>query len=110
MPEEWDDTALSLIDALLFLWRMTRPDIAAPVVRLSRMSTKWITTEGKYLTRLCSYLNDTIGDGVHARLRRDDDDKLEIPEWNDAELCGDSSTTRSTSGWWIELAIPGTNR
>ena len=96
-------SACSYVASLLSLARMGRPDIMVAVVRLARWVTKWETCHDHALIRLFGYLKGTMGHVLRSTAIVNSVPDLVI--WSDADLAGDCTDTRSTSGTWIELCF-----
>eukprot|EP00971_Amphidinium_carterae_P349384 6490992-Amphidinium_carterae.1 len=101
-------TASSHIATLLFLARMSRPDLMTSVMKLSRWVSKWEHGHDVQLRRLFEYLKGTIKTCLVSHVQRDS--PLEFIIWTDADLNGDPSDSKSTSGLWIELKSEGCER
>jgi len=60
----------------------------------------------KALNRVFAYLNHTSDMEIYGELGPDDFDDVRIHLYTDADWNGDASTTKSTSGLFIELHAP----
>eukprot|EP00971_Amphidinium_carterae_P116855 2314279-Amphidinium_carterae.1 len=100
-PGRFARVAASHVATLLFLTRMARPDIATPVVRLSRSVTKWKMEHDRALIRLFSYLKRTSDTVMSFEMSHTEDIALRM--WCDSDLAGDKTDCKSTSGFWLEL-------
>eukprot|EP00971_Amphidinium_carterae_P332784 6467110-Amphidinium_carterae.1 len=86
---------------------MARPDILVAVTRLTRFVSKWTRAHDVALIRLFGYIKGSLGHRLKDRL--DKDRPIEVHVWSDADLCGDPTDTKSTSGVWIELRSQGSD-
>eukprot|EP00971_Amphidinium_carterae_P059634 1179298-Amphidinium_carterae.2 len=101
-------TASSHIATLLFLARMSRPDIMTAVMKLSRWVSKWEHVHDLHLKRLFEYLKGTAQMCIKSCVQPNV--PLEFIVWTDADLNGDPSDSKSTSGLWIEVKSVGSDR
>ena len=93
--------AASIVCALLYVARSSRPDVLFAVCRLTRYLTKWMVRQDMWLCRLIGYLKRTMYMKLNFRIHPDDfaEGGLgEFENWADADLGGDKLTKRSTSG------------
>ena len=109
-PCKFSSSASSHVATLLFLSRVARPDISVAVQRLCRVVTKWTTTHDAALTRLYAYLESAGPLALHSELSPDDLQDVQLVMWSDADWCGESEDTKSTSGLLLELLNPFTGR
>ena len=77
------------------------------VSRLTREISRWTRDSDRKLVRLMSYVKGASDVFLKGRLNYQDADSLVIHAWPDADLAGDEMTTKSTSGFFLELAGPG---
>ena len=111
--KEWSETSeqdgifkkscSSHVATTLFLGRVGRPDISTAVQRLCSAVSRWTTVEDLALIRLNAYLLHHSEFELVGTLGPDDLDSLEIILYTDADWNGDASTSKSTSGMWVEL-------
>eukprot|EP00971_Amphidinium_carterae_P352249 6492506-Amphidinium_carterae.1 len=94
-------TASSHVATLLYLARMCRPDALTAITRLARYVTRWEVAHDRAFFRLFSYLASSIDYTLQFDL--DEGEDVIVQTWSDADLCGDPTDTKSTSGMWIEL-------
>ena len=104
-PGTLASSAASHVATLLFLARMARPDVLPAVVRLTRFVTKWRRIHDGALVRIFAYLRATEAEVMTYRVRVGSELKVII--WSDADLGGDPTDTKSTSGAWIEIVDSG---
>ena len=109
-PGRFSSSASSHVATLLFLSRVARPDISVAVQRLCRVVTKWTTTHDAALIRLYAYLDSVGPIALHSEFSPDDLQDVQLVMWSDADWCGDSEDTKSTSGLLLELLNPFTGR
>eukprot|EP00971_Amphidinium_carterae_P081414 1610790-Amphidinium_carterae.1 len=98
-------TASSHIATLLFLARMSRPDLMTSVMKLSRWVSRWEHVHDLQLKRLFEYLKGTVQMCIVSHVERNA--PMEFIIWTDADLNGDPSDSKSTSGLWVELKSIG---
>ena len=93
--------AASIVCALLYVARSSRPDVLFAVCRLTRYLTKWMVRQDMWLCRLIGYLKRTMMMKLNFRIHPDDFEENgggEFENWADADLGGDKASKRSTSG------------
>ena len=106
VPGKHGAVAASNLMKCLFGDRVARPDAITATSFLARRVSKWKTTHDKMMKQLFCYLNTHADLALTGSLHEDDKDKVELHLWVDADLAGDLTTTKSTSGLWLELATP----
>ena len=89
----------------LWLGRLARPDLQKPIGDLSSKVTCWTRNDDKKLHRLMCYLNTSVNHALCGFIK-DPADKLKLLLFVDADFCGDSENTKSTTGAWLVLAGP----
>ena len=62
------------------------------------------------LVRLMSYAFHHSDLKLHGSLSPEDIKDIEIVPYSDADWAGDASTTKSTTGFWLELYSPSSGR
>eukprot|EP00971_Amphidinium_carterae_P139238 2759140-Amphidinium_carterae.1 len=100
-PARYGKDASSYVASLLFIARMARPDLITAVTRLARFVTKWERCHDLALERLFGYIQGSLDVCLEFALSRSE--PVEVCVWADADLNGDPSDTKSTSGMWCEL-------
>ena len=116
-PEELEDLlgkkgqlaphAASLVMKLMYGVRMAWPHLCTIVARLSSQISCWTADSDRRLHRVYCYINDSMELKLRGRMSTEDAEHLLIRAWPDADLAGDYMTTKSTSGFWLELAGGG---
>eukprot|EP00971_Amphidinium_carterae_P340283 6478544-Amphidinium_carterae.1 len=101
-------TASSHIATLLFLARMSRPDLMTAVMKLPRWVSKWEHVHDLLLVRLFEYLKGTVQTCLVSHVERNA--PVEFIIWTDADLNGDPTDSKSTSGLWIEMKSVGSEQ
>lgn len=86
-----------IIGSLLYLSRVTRPDISLAVNKLSRYSSNPSQEHFKYLSRVLNYLNYT----KNYQLRLNGTKNTELSCYSDADWAGNFEDRTSTSGYCI---------
>lgn len=102
-PGEQKERAASYLMRLMYAARMAFPHIAVGVSRLARRISKWSVDDDRRLHRLMSYVYYHAEDHLTGELASSDIGNLRLVAWPDADLAGDPSTTKSTSGFFLEL-------
>ena len=90
---------------LLWLGRLSRPDLIKPIGDLATQIQKWTRNCDKQLYRLVCYLHSS----THLCLQGSVDDptgKLELRLFVDADFAGDRQDVKSTSGGYLALVGP----
>eukprot|EP00971_Amphidinium_carterae_P002409 47621-Amphidinium_carterae.1 len=80
---------------------MCRPDVLTAITRLARFVTRWEKAHDFALIRLFSYLDSSAE--LTLQFDLDVGEDVVVQTWSDADLCGDPTETKSTSGMWVEL-------
>ena len=90
---------------ILYGARMGRYDLIRPAQALASRITKWNRLCNKKLHRLVSYINSTLDLHLHGWIS-DPADLLEVVAYCDADLAGDRTDSKSTSGVLVCLVGP----
>ena len=104
------DVAASHSASSLFLCRVGRPDLAAATQRLCSGVSRWTTVHDLALIRLMMYAACTSTHVLKGTLAPADVDDLLLLTYSDADWNGDPMTSKSVTGWWIELFSPASGR
>ena len=91
----------------LWLARLSRPDVSKAITDLTTKVQSWSKNDDRRLFRIFCYLHTTRDDMLCGHVG-DHADKLYLRVYMDADFCGDSGNTRSTSGGFLALAGPNT--
>ena len=91
---------------ILYGARMGRYDLIRPVQALASRVTKWNRCDKK-LHRLVSYINSTLELHLYGWVR-DSPQDIEVVAYCDADLAGDRTDAKSTSGVLVCLIGPRT--
>ena len=102
-PGKWASTAASYVMRLMYGARMAHPGVMTAVCRLSRELSRWTADSDRKLLRIMSYVSGSTDHALHGSLYYEDRDHLRLVAWPDADLCGDEMSSRSTSGFFLEL-------
>ena len=105
-PGKFSESAASYIATLLFLARMSRPDLLTSVIRLSRWVSKWDRVHDAALIRLFGYVKHS-SEAILVSEVAELPDSLKLVVWSDADLNSDCSDSKSTSGVFIEIESHG---
>ena len=89
---------------LLYAARMCNPNLCVPVQRLATQVNKWSAEADRRLTRLYQYVKHSADWVLTGSLSTRDLDSLILRAWPDADLCGDVWSSKSTSGFFLELS------
>ena len=92
---------------VLWLARLARPDVMKACNDLTTKANNWSRNDDKRLYRIFCYLHTTRNHMLCGHIG-DHPDKLFLRCFTDADFCGDSGSTRSTSGGFLALAGPKT--
>lgn len=96
-------TCASHLMKLLYAARMCRPDITVAVTRLASFVSKWQPEHDAKLKRLMSYVHHHADYELNFCLTEQDLQTCVLALSPDADLAGDLSSTKSTSGMWLEI-------
>ncbi len=89
----------------LWLARLARPELQKAIGDLASNVTKWTKNDDRKLLRLVSHINHTLNSCLVGYIK-DPPELLKLLLFVDADLCGSTDTTRSTSGSLLVLAGP----
>ena len=109
-PGVFHKSCSSYTATCLFLGRVGRPDISTATQRLCTAVAKWTETEDAALVRLMGYLEQNADLALFGSLSPEDLEDLLLVLFTDADWAGDASTSKSTSGCWLELCSPKSGR
>ena len=117
----WDDGALipaddeikgqlsphsaKLIMKLMWLCRISRPDVTFAVTLLAKHITVWSANDDKRVARLIGYLQKTH-EYSPIMCIRDPPEQLNLSLYCDADFGGDIKSMRSTSGFILAVSGP----
>ena len=101
------DDAAAVLMKVLYGARMGRYDLIRPVQALASRVTKWNHLCDRKLHRLISYVNSTFDLHLYGWVG-DSPEFIELVAYCDADLAGDRTDSKSTSGVLICLAGPRT--
>jgi hypothetical protein len=103
-PGIYKEISATYVMKLMYAARMSAPNILTAVTRLSRELSKWTRDSDRKLVRILSYIKGSSDQMLFGNLNYDDADKLRLMAWPDADLNGDDMSTKSTSGFFLELS------
>jgi hypothetical protein len=103
-PGKYRERAASYIMKLMYGARMALPQICVIVSRLASQITRWTADSDRRLVRVYAYLFSNADKVLTGELADADAEHLAIVAWPDADLNGDMASTKSTDGFFIELA------
>ena len=103
-PGKFSGKAASFIMKLMHGARMAMPQICVIVSRLASQITKWSADSDRRLLRVYGYLHANADKVLTGTLAKSDRKHLKIIAWPDADLNGDFMSTKSTDGFFVELA------
>ena len=95
--------AASLVMRLMYGVRMAAPHLSVAVNRLASLITKWSGDADRKLHRIFSYLSGANRLTLMGELSTADKDSVRLAAWPDADFAGDYMSTKSTSGYYLEL-------
>jgi hypothetical protein len=93
---------------LLYAARMACPWLITQIVRLAKFVSCWLVYHDKALHRLFCFCFASPNVVLNGSMCSSDSEILELHLHADADQAGDKSTTKSTSGMWLELYAPPT--
>ena len=96
--------AASLIMKLMYGVRMAWPHLSVVVNRLSSQITRWTADSDRRLHRVYCYINDALDMKLTGSLSTADVHGARLIAWPDADHNGDVMDTKSTRGFFLELA------
>ena len=99
------DCAAAVLMKILYGARMGRYDLIRPVQALASLITKWDGLCDKKLHRLVCYINSTLDLNLYGWIG-DPPELLELVLYCDADLAGDRTDSKSTSGVFMCLLGP----
>jgi hypothetical protein len=97
--------ASHILMRLLWLSRLTRPDLPFIVTRLASRVTSWTKFEDRQLHRCVSYLNSSTEVVLTGSVSHKGDVRLDV--YTDADFAGCVHSVKSTSGLWVEVTGDG---
>ena len=104
-PGELQEHAASLLMTLMYAARCAKPEISVAVTRLAAQITRWSAECDRRLHRLFAYVLYSADNVLTGSLGpKDMHEGVVIRCWPDADLNGDTLSSRSTTGYFIELA------
>ena len=106
-PGVLGDCAAAVLMKILYGARMGRYDLIRPVQALARLITKWDGMCDRKLHRLVCYINSTLDLNLYGWVG-DPPHMLDIVLYCDADLAGDRTDSKSTSGMFMCLLGPRT--
>ena len=101
---ELEKDAARILMRILWLSRLTRPDLSFIVTRLASRVSCWSRFEDRQLHRCVSYLNCSQELILKGSVSHDENFRLDV--YTDADFAGCMHTVKSTSGLWIEISGP----
>lgn len=99
---ELSKDASRILMRLLWLSRLTRPDLSFIVARLASRVTTWTRFEDRQLHRCVAYLNTSKEVILKGTVAHEGDIKLHV--YTDADFAGCIHSVKSTSGLWVEIS------
>lgn len=103
-------TCASHAATALFVLRVGRPDVSVATQRLCSAVSKWTTAHDDGLTRLMGYASREQNKVMHGELSPKELEDVVINVFSDADWNGDNETSKSTTGFWVELYSPSSGR
>ena len=102
-PGELAPHAASLLMKLMYGTRMAFPALAVVISRLASQVTKWTADSDRRLHRVYCYLSGALDQVLTGELATSDREMARIQAWPDADLNGCHLTTKSTSGFFLNI-------
>jgi len=106
----YSDMAASYVMSLMYMGRMSRPDILWTVNELASHLKRWSSISDDKLVRLMEYVNSTAMMGSHGMVAINPQQAFRLEVWADADLAGSDVTSRSTSGFTTFICGAGDSR
>ena len=100
---EFAQHAASFLMKLMYGTRMALPSLSVVISRLASQITKWTAESDRRLLRVYAYLQGPIDVMLSGSLAVSDRQNIRLVAWPDADLNGCYLTTKSTSGFFLEL-------
>ena len=95
--------APSYVMKLMYGVRMSAPHLSVIVGRLSPQLTKWSAESDRRLHRIYCHLAEHSDMTLRGVLSTEDLPDFELVAWPDADFAGDYNSTKSTSGFFMEV-------
>ena len=102
---ELSKSACAIIMKLLWLARLSRPDLIKPISDLATKVQCWTRNHDKMLYRLVCYVDSTPDYRLTGYIH-DSPDQLKLKLYVDADFAGDREHARSTSGSFLAVVGP----
>ena len=102
-PGKLEKHAAHLVMKLMYGARMALPYLCIVVGRLSSQLTRWTADSDRRLHRIYCFLQDALEIKLTGTLSTADLKSFKLGAWPDADFNGDVHTTKSTSGYWLEV-------
>ena len=99
------EKSASILMKILWLARLSRPDLSHGVTKLASGISRWSVNHDKMLHRLVSYMNATADYGVHCFVNGNPSD-ISLHLYTDADLGGDVCTMKSHTGIFLCIECP----
>ena len=99
--------ACAILMKMLWLARLSRPDILKPIGDLATRIQKWTRNNDKQLYRLACYIHSTLDHKLVGRVG-DKLSDLKLRLYADADFAGDKADAKSTNGGYLVLVGPNT--
>ena len=96
--------AASLVMKLMYGVRMAWPHLCVIIGRLSSQITRWTGDSDRRLHRVYCYIHTNLHLKLRGMLSTEDFGTIKIMASPDADLAGDYMDTKSTSGFFIQVA------
>ena len=102
--------AASHLMSILYVARLCRADVVTSCSFLASRVSVWKVNEGLRLKRLMSFIFHHLDICLEHALSADDRSGAVLRYYADAELGGDTMTTKATGGYWLEIQVPPADR
>ena len=99
------EKSASILMKILWLARLSRPDLSHGVTKLASGITRWSLNHDKMLHRLVSYMHATEEYGMHCVVKGDPS-TISLHLFTDADLGGDVCTMKSHTGIYLCIICP----
>ena len=108
-PGKYGADAAHYLMRLMFAARMASPDLSLAIQRLATQITKWSSDCDRRLLRIYGYIANKPNIALIGTVNTNFNGTPCIIAWPDADLAGDPATSRSTSGYFVEICTGGSH-
>ena len=99
------ERSASILMKVLWLARLSRPDLSHAVTKLASGITRWTVNHDKLLHRMMCYMQSAVEFGFHGSVKGGPED-ISLHLYTDADLGGDVLTMKSHTGIYLCVECP----